>query len=219
MLRGLPAKRLTLFSAIREIAKAQRDVKGTQAIVNFNYDDLIDEWLRDQGVRCDTIKSGKQRARASSLPCYHVHGVLPFGKFKRLRELRTRSAGTKKIIGNFVFSEDDYHTEYSDPYRWSNMTMLSLLGRYTGLWVGVSLEDPNHRRLLDVTHRQYPDVKQYAILTRSKPLPAANTKGFILPSLFESVESESFKSIGVRVIWTDSYKEVPDRVREICRLD
>jgi SIR2-like domain len=24
--------------------------------------------------------------------------------------------------GSFVFSEDEYRTEYADPYRWSNLT-------------------------------------------------------------------------------------------------
>jgi hypothetical protein len=69
-----------------------------------------------------------------------------------------------------VFSEDEYHAEYSDPYKWSNMTQMSLLGRYPGLFVGLSLEDPNIRRLIDVTHRQYPENANYAILPRKNRL-------------------------------------------------
>jgi hypothetical protein len=47
---------------------------------------------------------------------------------------------------------------------------MSLLGRYTGLFVGLSMEDPNIRRLIDVTHRQYPENLNYALLPRKRPL-------------------------------------------------
>src|SRR6185436_18817278 len=102
--------------------------------------------------------SGQKPARDASLPCYHVHGVLPFRRLHDLKveeglDAEARAAALvriRPIIGNFVFSEDEYHTEYSDPYRWSNMTMINQLGRFSGLFVGLSLHDPNLRRLIDV---------------------------------------------------------------------
>jgi hypothetical protein len=119
--------------------------------------------------------------------------------------------------GNFVFSEDEYHAEYSDPYKWSNMTQISLLGRYTGLFVGLSLEDPNIRRLVDVTHRQYPEGHNYAILPRKRQLSGTrDTKGCVLRNLFEQVETSSFEKIGIRVIWVDSFEDIPCVLREIC---
>jgi hypothetical protein len=207
-----------LFSAIVQLARAQRDVRGVQAIVNFNYDDLIEEWMRENGIRCDTLLSGKEKSSDASLPCYHVHGVLPFRKIQELNP--TENSDSRNIIGNFVFSEDEYHTEYSDPYRWSNMTMINQLGRYSGLFVGLSLQDPNQRRLIDVTHRQYPDIVNYAILTRKTPKnDIGDSKQSILLDLFEKVETESFENLGVQVIWTDSFDEVPARILDICNLD
>jgi hypothetical protein len=124
------------------------------------------------------------------------------------------------VIGNFVFSEDEYHTEYSDPYRWSNMTMISQLGRFSGLFVGLSLQDPNLRRLIDVTHRQYPDITNYAILTRKSPRAGASrSRESTLQDLFERVETESFEDLGVKVIWTDNFNEVPQRILNICNID
>ena len=206
-----------LFEAIVQLARAQRDVRGVQAIVNFNYDDLIEEWMREKGIRCDTLLSGEYASRDATLPCYHVHGVLPFAK---VQELKTNHSDQRKTIGNFVFSEDEYHTEYSDPYRWSNMTMINQLGRYSGLFVGLSLQDPNLRRLIDVTHRQYPDIANYAILTRKTPRGVgADAKQSILQDLFEKVETESFENIGVKVIWTDTFDEVPSRINDICDID
>lgn len=207
-----------LFKAIVQLARAQRDVRGVQAIVNFNYDDLIEEWMRENGIRCDTLLSGQEAGRDASLPCYHVHGVLPFRKLQEMKGVEMLAM--KPLVGNFVFSEDEYHTEYSDPYRWSNMTMINQLGRYSGLFIGLSLLDPNLRRLIDVTNRQYPDIKNYAILTRkATPETGASGKDRFLQDLFEKVATESFANIGVQVIWTDKYEEVPERILEICNID
>jgi hypothetical protein len=173
--------------------------------------------MRENGIRCDTLLSGQEAGRDASLPCYHVHGVLPFRQLASMR--RADKDATQSLIGNFVFSEDEYHTEYSDPYRWSNMTMINQLGRYSGLFIGLSLLDPNLRRIIDVTHRQYPDIKNYAILTRKASPEKGDGKEPFLRDLFEKVETESFANIGVQVIWTDTYDEVPERILEICDID
>lgn len=100
------------------------------------------------------------------------------------------------------------------------MTMINQLGRCSGLFVGLSLQDPNLRRLIDVTHRQYPDITNYAILTRKTPRKGTSrSRQSTLQDLFEKVETDSFQDIGVRVIWTDNYDEVPDRIFEICDID
>jgi SIR2-like protein len=224
-----PLKNSELFKAIVNLARAQRDVRGVQAIVNLNYDDLIEEWMRDSGIRCDTLLSGRRPARDASLPCYHVHGVLPFRKVPEMEIGETVPPEKQRaaledmrgrFIGNFVFSEDEYHTEYSDPYRWSNLTMINQLGRFSGLFVGLSLQDPNLRRLIDVTHRQFPDILNYAILTRKTPRTATSrSRQSTLQDLFEKVETDSFDDIGVKVIWTDNFDEVPARIFDICNID
>src|SRR5262249_43194029 len=150
-------------------------------IVNYNYDDLLDERLREDHVKCKTVLSGRERISPGTLPCYHVHGLIAVRKF-------VKSISMTKSDGNFVFSEDEYHAEYSDPYRWSNLTQISLLGRYTGLFVGLSMEDPNIRRLIDVTHRQYPENVNYAILPRKKALKnSTDNNASVLRNLFEEV--------------------------------
>jgi hypothetical protein len=205
--RLLPASEL--LDAIVALCRAERDVQGVQAIVNYNYDDLLDEKLREQHVRCKTILSGRDVVPPGTLPCYHVHGLISS------KDIATRK--TARVQGNFVFSEDEYHAEYSDPYKWSNMTQMSLLGRYAGLFVGLSLEDPNIRRLIDVTHRQYPENVNYAILPR-KNLLNDQTDGndAVMRNLFEAVESSSFERIGVRVIWIDAFDDIPNLVGKIC---
>lgn len=204
-----------LIDAIVALARAERDVRGVQAIVNYNYDDLLEEKLREENVNCKTVLSGKERIPLRSLPSYHVHGVLPLATY-----IKNGGVYTKEKIGNFVFSEDEYHAEYSDAYRWSNLTQISSLGRHIGLFVGLSLEDPNIRRLIDVTHRQYPEIANYAILTRSRSLKkSGDSKDCLLQNLFEDQENKSFEGIGVRVIWVDSYDEIPSVLHSICSED
>lgn len=208
------------LDALVAIARSERHFQGVNAIVNYNYDDILDENLREQNVHCLTIRSGKDRVPEGFLPCYHVHGVLPVQKFISLRRGFARNPYSPSVIGNFVFSEDEYHAEYSDPYKWSNMTQVSLLSRYTGLFVGLSLEDPNIRRLLDVTHKQYPEISNYAILLRKRSLSRSHeSKQGVLFNLFEEVETSSFQSIGVKVIWVDSFAEIPDVISQMCVLE
>jgi SIR2-like domain len=201
-----------LLEAVVALCRAERDFHGVQAIVNYNYDDLLDEKLREQHVRCQTVLSGRDAPPAGTLPCYHVHGLVSS------RDVATRER--PRVKGNFVFSEDEYHAEYSDPYKWSNMTQMSLLGRYTGLFVGLSLEDPNIRRLIDVTHRQYPENLNYAILPRKQPVHNRHgVNSTVMKNLFEEVESNSFYRIGVRVIWIDHFEQIPALLKDICQAE
>jgi hypothetical protein len=82
------------------------------------------------------------------------------------------------------------------------------------------MEDPNIRRLIDATHQQYPDAVNYAILSRQvERTEGADGRNEVLTNLFEEVETESFMKIGVKVIWADSYSDVPTIVAQICQLD
>jgi hypothetical protein len=208
--KSLPTSEL--IDAIIALARAERDARGVQAIVNYNYDDLLDEKLLEQHVKCRTVLSGRDVVPSGTLPCYHVHGLIAS------RNVATRKPA--KVQGNFVFSEDEYHAEYSDPYKWSNMTQMSLLGRYTGLFVGLSLEDPNIRRLIDVTHRQYPENINYAILPRKQRLDQQKSNSnAVMKNLFEEVESHSLERIGVKVIWVDTFEQIPYLLKRVCGAD
>lgn len=201
-----------LLDAVVALVRPQRNIVGVQAIVNYNYDDIVEERLREKDVPCLNVLSGNLRLTQGRLPSYYVHGVLP------VRYYLGRSARGHVDNGNFVFSEDEYHTEYADPYRWSNLTQISLLGRHKGLFIGLSMQDPNLRRLIDVTHRQYPEIGNYAVLPRIPPTANEDPKTAILRNLAEDVETKSFKKIGVKVLWVDEIKDIAPLLREISHL-
>jgi hypothetical protein len=203
-----------LLDAIVALVRPQRGVSGVNAIVNYNYDDILEERLRRESVQCVTVLSGQDKIAPHKLPSYHVHGVLPVRAY-----MANQTTLDQIPTGNFVFSEDEYHKEYADPYRWSNLTQIGLLGRSKGLFVGLSLQDPNHRRLIDVTHQQYPENWNYAILPRAAPPANEDTKDAIIRNLAEAVETESFRKIGVKVCWVnDVKKDVAPLIKQIAEI-
>jgi hypothetical protein len=201
----------SLVDALVSLCRPEKDVQGIQAIINYNFDDLVETILQKEKIKCLTIKSPHDAIPSGTLPSFHVHGILPHSIFLK------RGQYKKKDLGNFVFSEDEYHEEYSNPYRWSNMTQMNWMSRHTGLFIGLSMEDPNLRRLIDVTHRQYPDLKNYAIVVRKSPVNKNNSsKLAILRNLFEQVETTAYERIGINVIWVDRYEDVPVVLKKIC---
>jgi L-lactate utilization protein LutB len=78
------------------------------------------------------------------------------------------------------------------------------------------MQDPNLRRLIDVTHKQYPENYNFAILPRQSSLAASgDSKQTVLRNMFEVVERQSFERIGVRVLWADSFEDVASLVQSI----
>ena len=74
------------------------------------------------------------------MPIYHVHGFLP------------KSGEVDDAI--LVFSEQSYHSQFIDPYSWSNIIQLTTYLSNICLFIGLSLSDPNLRRLLDISYRK-----------------------------------------------------------------
>ncbi len=124
-----------LSRCIRAIARS-----GIRQICNFNFDDLLAEALLTDGTDCVIATPDEPfRSTHDGITVYHLHGILP-------RLYRDGELDAAKII----FSEDDYHNLYSDPYSWANIAQLSLLTSKSVLFVGLSMQDPNLRRLIDI---------------------------------------------------------------------
>jgi hypothetical protein len=201
-----------LIRSLVSIAHPREGWAGVKAVVNYNYDDWLDLKIREAGIKSVTVISGEKGYGQDELPCYHVHGVLPFWQY-------ARNSG-KFNSGNFLFSEDEYHDEYSNPYKWSNIVQTSLLSSLGGLFVGLSLEDPNIRRLVDTTHRQFPRIKHYAVLKRGRSLKArGRSRADTVANLFEEVESNVFAEMGILILWVDEHEQIPEIIRYVGGLE
>lgn len=185
-----------MMSAIVELARSRRNGRRLEAIITFNFDDLIENVLLQHNVEyCPIWKEGQTHG-IDELPIYHVHGFLP----------------NKKDIGetNLVFSEESYHSQFIDPYSWSNLIQLSKFSSNICLFIGLSLSDPNLRRLLDISWRRNQKCKHYIIMKKTTPINKANE---IATMLFE----QDANSLGLNVIWCSNFSEIPDILFKIAK--
>ena len=164
--------------------------------------------LKKRGVKYSVIVSEKDTPASNELPIYHPHGFLPF-----------KGILTKELRSSLVLSEDAYHLQFIDPYSWTNIIQLNFLKNYVGLFIGLSMMDPNLRRLLDIAQLKKPGLRHYVILKdRWKP-PQDESNPIIktLGNFFKNFEENTLNRLGVSVLWVNDYDELPDILSEIRR--
>lgn len=167
------------------IAGGQRKI---DSVITYNYDDCVEQELRKIGCKFNSITEGN-RVSPGAFPVFHVHGYIP-------------NAGASSP-SDFVLTEDSYHAIYKESYHWSNIEQLHSLGNTTCFFIGLSMLDPNLRRLIDhAADRDRNAAYHYAFLCRDD---------------FEDIEAADmmFQKLGVNVLWIDSFSELPAKVKEV----
>jgi NAD-dependent SIR2 family protein deacetylase len=136
-----PQKATTLTAVADLIDKSEQEGRRIQAVLTTNFDDLLETELAKKGVGRRKINvhpiCDATRRMGQGLPVIHVHGSIP-----------RRGPIPQSAI---VFTEDDYHRLTYSPFHWALGEITGYLRNYTVLFVGVSMADPNLRRLLDAT--------------------------------------------------------------------
>lgn len=200
------------IDAIAELSRPKRERKPLRAIITFNFDDLIEEKLTKEKVDFRCIYTEGERYADKQIPIYHPHGCLP-----RAKALKSKN--------DIVFSEDAYHSQFIDPFSWSNLVQLNHLNNYTCLFTGISLTDPNMRRLLDVSIRKngkgeknhYIIKKRYTIEDLYPDTKTVRQKEQKVIPVLENIEEQDANNLGFNVIWINSFKEIPEILKEIGR--
>jgi hypothetical protein len=189
-----------LIESIVELSRPQRDGNPLDSIITFNFDALIEENLGANNIKYKAIDNEGVRNQANELPIYHVHGYLP---------RKGRISSNKDV----VFSEDAYHTQFIEPFSWSNLIQLNKLSQNTCLFVGMSLTDPNLRRLLDVANRKESSkfLNHYVI---KKTPEIANSNGQI-DDLMIFLEEQDANELGLNVIWVEKFDEIPNILKQM----
>lgn len=175
---------LTLVDAVKLLAVHP----SVRRVITYNYDDLLEQAIGDE--RPYSPIDGRNRPSPGALPIYHIHGFVP-------------QEDDSSYEKNVVFSEDDYHLLYKESFHWSNTEQIHALRNSTCFFIGLSLKDPNLRRLLDIAN----DVG-----TGDPPHFAFLEKGeYKQPGKAERL----FYSMGVNVLWFKDRDELPRMVRRI----
>jgi SIR2-like domain len=154
---------------LKSVSKLCRG-SGIQAVVTYNYDNLLE--VATEGSPCEFLPVWKssapldERARA----IFHVHGYIP-----------VEGNGSKPE--GIVFTEAQFHAAANDPYSWSNLCQIQCMSNSVGLMVGLSLTDPNMRRLLNALKITPLRKPNFALLKKPQwPLP----KGSELKAIHQS---------------------------------
>jgi len=181
-----PPRQSKLVEAVRNMAVNP----NVRRVITYNYDDLLEQSIGDQ--RTFSIIDGQNRPSPGTLPIYHVHGFVPRDDDPSFEE-------------NVVLSEDEYHLLYKEAFHWSNTEQLHALKNTTSFFIGLSLTDPNLRRLLDIANE---------IGTKDPPHFA-----FLRKSDYNQPEKawHLFYTMGVKVLWFDEFDEVPVMLRGIVK--
>lgn len=189
-----------LIEVIAEMARPSRDSKPLESIITFNFDGLLEEQLEKNKIYHKPIYSEGERSKPNELPIYHVHGYLPRdGQIEEQEEV--------------VFSEDAYHGQFIDSFSWSNLIQLNKLSHNICLFIGLSLTDPNLRRLLDIANRRNPSesLNHYIV----KTVPNASKESDSLDKVALLLEEQDAIGLGLNVVWVDDYSSVPEFLRTI----
>jgi len=191
-----------LIDAIVDVSRPQRNSKPLDSIITFNFDGLIEENLKSSNVKHSSIFTEGLRSNPAELPIYHVHGFLPRkGRISKETEI--------------VFSEDAYHTQFIDPFSWANLIQLNKLSQNTCLFIGLSLTDPNLRRLLDVSNRKDPtnNLNHFII----KKTPSFSNSSETIDKMTILLEEQDANELGLNVIWVENFDDIPDVLLRIIK--
>jgi hypothetical protein len=217
-LYGTTSKKMYHSKELRWLAKLcnHRGNYQIQSVVTFNYDDLLEQHLMDVPVTHMSIFKEEDEVIPNTLPVYHVHGYLP--QFSRETDSHP-----------LVITEHSYHSVYTDAYSWSNITQLIILKENTCLFLGLSMNDPNLRRILDIAARKnHNKLKHFAFMLRLELVVAEEqlkeVSDTISPELLEAFlddfhlsREKHFENLGIRIVWYEDYEELPNLLRNLVK--
>ena len=198
--------------------------KKVNEIITYNFDDLLEQNLAKINLRDNldytAISKDAEIRGHNTLPIYHVHGIIP----------------KEGPVDTVVFSEEEYHKRYSTAYHWSNVEQLHALTRMHCFFVGLSMIDPNLRRLLDaakdmnksngINHYaflQRKNLENYCIPDVNKACKYVHVSGSLIDKakqkeiydLNYAVIDSMFKDLGVNVIWYEDHNDLPELVAKV----
>jgi NAD-dependent SIR2 family protein deacetylase len=167
---------------------------GVKSIVCFNFDDVMEETYQSVCVRHNVVLNGEKfNLNNDSVTIFHPHGYL--GRFDSMDE---------QISSKIILSKTDYETLYQDHYCLTNLIQLSMLLTKTVLFVGMSMTDPNTRRLLRKAREVGVKNWHYALMKVESETDVKN-------------KTKRLRSIGVDPVWYKEHCDIPRIIQSISK--
>ena len=192
-----------LVDTLCDVITSPKGVGNIAHIITYNYDDLIETGLEGKGYQDYYSIYGKNRDATKRLPIYHVHGMI----------------SQRGISSTPILSEKDYHELYKNNHNWANVVQLYAMNNTTCFFIGLSMTDPNLRRLLDFSRsdeglsRAETDVYPHYVFLRKETL-----KDGIEDEVNEEhwdKQEYMMKEFGINIIWYNDFPELPRLIQRV----
>jgi hypothetical protein len=204
----------SLCAIPREDGRTYEANKRIHAIVTFNLDALLQAYIyaRYEKRLLRTIDRPSASRNPDKINIYHMHGFLRFDPM----------AGdpSKEAPDAAVLTEQDYFDFFNEPTSLFNYTFLYLLREFSCLFVGLSMQDENVRRLLHyskaerlgafrsegvTTVSREKATRHYAVLKRSGKVQV------------DKAIEDTLDPLGTRALWINDFAEIPIQIEGIYR--
>jgi hypothetical protein len=183
------------------------------AVVTFNLDSLVQTYVRARyGKRLlRTVERPSASSNPRKISIYHMHGFLRFD--------RKAHEPTKEASDAVVLTEQDYFNFFNNPMSLFNYTFMYLLREFSCLFVGLSMQDENIRRLLHFSKLER--VRSYWSEGVKEPARDKLIRHFaLLRRTVSSVDralEESLLPLGTEVLWVHDYDEIESQLRNVYK--
>jgi hypothetical protein len=186
-------KNSTLKSLVSLLCR--KDGKPVRSIITYNFDNALELYVTKlaPSLKADSVYSHQTFMEASGdIEIYHPHGYLPFDE------------SLEEPNSLLVFSERDYHNIYHDSSSWATLVQMSAFTKMTCVFIGLSMRDPNLRRLVDRAN----SVRRSVL--KSEPHHVAIMR---CGNLTEPEErwrcyfiDKDLHSLGIRTLWIEDFQ-------------
>ena len=156
------------------------------SVITYNYDTNLEYLLKKRDIHYNTTYDDNSFVNQdANVDIYHVHGLLPYDKYDQ-----------KKFTDSLIFNESEYYYLYNNPYSWNIAKQLHDFKFNTCLFIGISLTDPDMKRLLELANNYL--KFNFIFLKKGRDYS---------PTVFKDLTSYYF-TFDLIVIWIDEYEDI-----------
>jgi hypothetical protein len=201
------------------------------AVATLNVDALLQTYIftLTTSPLMRTVEDSAANVYPGQINLYHMHGYLHYAP----GETDSSVSSSEGI----VLTEQDYFDFFNRPNSIFNYTFLYLLREYSCLFIGLSMQDENIRRML-----HYSKLERLQAISKKMSLSVENMKrGLISDEQKKEIRRQAGRhftilqrsknrkvdvateytigTLGVHVLWIDKFEEIPLRLKELYESD
>jgi hypothetical protein len=172
----------TLYKIVNFLVRKNETID----VITYNYDTNLEYLLKKRNHSYNSVYDNTSFIiKDAKINIFHVHGLMPYEKTSQ-----------EKYIDSIIFNESEYFYLYNNPYSWNIGKQLHDFTFNCCIFVGISLTDPNMKRLLELATNYL--KFNFIFLKKEKEYN---------PKVYRDVTNYFF-TYDLITIWIDDFKEI-----------